>query len=159
MLIYHYWNLLKVMSFSKSQLYRKEKKMAKKTTWTPKNKTYGAFKDSNNNNTSFYGVKLVGKDSPREEGKSAFFIMQRTDVFGNGKKLHEKPLTHYPAIMQFKQIIANNPDALKKGKYKLNANGTIPKALIDLLGTDKVAKEIDGVMTLAQCKEEMKSWT
>ena len=124
-----------------------------KSTWIAKNKTYSKIQG-----TSYYGVKLVGKDSPREDGKSAFFIMQQTDVFGNGKRIHNKPLTHYPAYMQFQQLVLNNPSALKKGKYKLTSTGTLPKALVDILGTDKIAKEISGVPTLAECKDIMKSW-
>jgi hypothetical protein len=133
--------------------------MAKKNQWIPRNKRYNPFKDDKGNNTSYYGVKLVGTDSPREDGKSAFFIMQQTDSLGNGKRLHTKPLTHYPAIMQFQQIVAYNPKALQKGKFKLTKTGTLPKALIDILGTDKVAKEIEGVLTLSQCKAVMQSWS
>ena len=131
----------------------KEYKMVN-NKWTPKNKTYGVIKGTN-----YYGVKLVGKDSPREDGKSAFFIMQKTDAFGNGKKLHDQPLTHYPAYMQFKAIVENNPKALENVKFNLNSNGSIPTALVSLLGTDKVAKEIEGVPTLSQCKQEMQSWS
>ena len=118
-------------------------KNTNKSTWIAKNKTYSKIQG-----TSYYGVKLVGKDSPRDDGKSAFFIMQQTDVFGNGKRIHNKPLTHYPAYMQFQQLVLNNPSALKKGKYKLTSTGTLPKALV----------EISGVPTLAECKDIMKSW-
>ena len=127
--------------------------MAKKSTWIPKSKRYSKIQG-----TQYYGVKLVGSESPRDGGKSAFFVMKETDSMGNGKPLHKEPLTHYPAYMQFQALVVNNPDALKKGKFKLTSTGTLPKALVQILGTDKVAKEIEGVPTLAECKKQMASW-
>jgi hypothetical protein len=59
--------------------------------------------------------------------------------------------------MQFQELVLNNPQALKKGTYKLNADGTLSKALITALGTDKIAK-VDGVSTLAKLDAEMKEW-
>jgi len=91
------------------------------------------------------------------DGKSAFYICKMVDDMGNRKILHKEPLTNYNAYMQFKSLVLNNPQALKKGTYKLNADGTLSKALIKALGTNTIAK-LDGVPTIAETKAEMKSW-
>ena len=107
--------------------------------------------------TDYMGIKRVtGKLS--RDGKSAFYICKIVDGFGNRKVLHKEPLTNYNAYMQFKSLVLNNPQALKKGTYKLNQDGTLSKALIKALGTDTIAK-LDGVPSIKETKAEMKSWS
>ena len=107
--------------------------------------------------SDYFGIKRVhGKLS--RDGKSAFYICKIVDGFGNRKVLHKEPLTNYNAYMQFKSLVLNNPQALKKGTYKLNQDGTLSKALIKALGTNVIAK-LDGVPTIAETKAEMKSWS
>ena len=64
----------------------------------------------------------------------------------------------YQAYEQFSDICENAPSTSTKGKYKLSANGTIPKVLLDILGTNKVAEEIKGVRTLEEVSATMDSW-
>jgi len=107
--------------------------------------------------TDYMGIKRVtGKLS--RDGKSAFYICKLVDEVGNRKMLHKEPLTNYNAYMQFKDIVLNNPQALKKGTYKLNQDGTLSKALLKALGTNVIAK-LDGVSTVAETKATQKSWS
>lgn len=108
-------------------------------------------------NTNFVGMKLTGSNSVKEDGTNSYHILVRKTPF-TFTKAHEGTLRSYQAYKQFKDICENNPQVLKKGKYKLNAKGQIPKALIDLLGTNK-ASEIEGVRNLAEIKAEMDSWS
>ena len=107
--------------------------------------------------TDYMGIKRVSGKLSRD-GKSAFYICKLVDEFGNRKVLHKEPLSNYNAYMQFKSLVLNNPQALKKGTYKLNQDGTLSKALIKALGTNVIAK-LDGVPTIAETKAEMKSWS
>ena len=107
--------------------------------------------------SDFFGIKRVSGKLSRD-GKSAFYICKNVDDMGNRKLLHKTPLTNYNAYMQFKDIVLNNPQALKKGTYKLNKDGTLPNALVKALGTNTIAK-LDGVRTIAETKAEMKSWS
>lgn len=107
--------------------------------------------------SNYFGIKRVSGKLSRD-GKSAFYVCKIVDEAGNRKLLHDTPLTNYNAYMQFKDIVLNNPQALKKGTYKLNKDGTLPKALVKALGTNTIAK-LDGVRTIAETKAEMKSWS
>jgi hypothetical protein len=62
--------------------------------------------------------------------------------------------------MQFQDILSECPTILKKGEFKLTKQGRLPKALLDALGKDTIAKATKNkVRTLALCEEEMKSWS
>ena len=123
------------------------------------------------NSTKFYNVDGIGtsdytcrkfvsgKLARKVDGKekSSFYIMKIVDMWGNAKPLHKSPMTNYKAYMQFQEIVENNPQALKKGTYKLNQDGTLPKALLSALGTDTIAK-LDGVSTLSALDKSMAGW-
>ena len=104
----------------------------------------------------FCGVKLVDTKT----GKYTYHIAQQTNGMANPNTLQQIPSGSYPAIMQFMDILDNCPTILKKGDFKLTAKGQLPKALLDLLGTDKISKVTKGkVRTLAEIKETMNSWS
>ena len=109
--------------------------------------------------TKYFFIKLTGVNSTKSNGANSFYIMQLGKTAFDTKPLHKESLTDYKAYMQFKSIVVDNPEVLKKGKFKLNSNGTLPKALLDILGTDKISKEIAGVPTRAECQAEQDSWS
>jgi hypothetical protein len=106
-------------------------------------------------NTPFFGVKLLDKND-----KFTYHIGTRTkEGLPNMSTVQQIPSGSYPALMQFMDILTNCPTILKKGEYKINAKGQLPKALLDALGTDKISKATNGkVGTLAQQKEIQKGW-
>jgi len=131
-------------------------KSKKKTNYKAVNKHYDVMGVGESDYTAF---KIVtGKNARKVDGKekASYYICKIVDDFSS-KPLHKEPLTNYKAYMQFQELVLNNPQALKKGTYKLNADGTLSKALITALGTDKIAK-VDGVSTLAKLDAEMKEW-
>jgi hypothetical protein len=130
-------------------------KSKKTTQWISKDKTYdrGGIEG-----TRYFGIKLTGVNSTKSNGANSFYIMQLGKTPFDTKPMHKESLTDYKAYMQFKSIVVDNPEVLKKGKFKLNSNGTLPKSLLDLLGTDKISKEIAGVPTRAECQAIQDSW-
>ena len=106
-------------------------------------------------NTKLVSWKLTGDNSIHKD-KNSYHICLRKDKF-DFKEVGV--IRSYPAYEQFKDICENAPSTLTKGKYKLKADGTIPKVLLDILGTNDVAEEIKGVRTLAEVDATMKSWS
>ena len=107
-------------------------------------------------NTNFVGWKLTGANSIHKDDKNSYHICVRKDKF-DFKEVGT--LISYQAYQQFKDICENAPETFKKGKFKLNKNGTLPKELLSLLGTNNICKEISGVRNLAEVKATMDSWS
>ena len=123
-------------------------------TWVKQPKVYsgGAFL-----NTPFIGVKSIDNKT----GKYIYFIGQSNEKgIPIDSTLQQIPSGSYKAIMQFQDILSECPTILKKGEFKLTKQGRLPKALLDALGKDTIAKATKNkVRTLALCEEEMKSWS
>ena len=111
---------------------------------------------------SFFGTVWCGaKLIDSKTGKFTYHI-GRVDEFGLpiSKSMQQLPSGSYQAIVQFMDILDLCPSLPKKGKFALNKNGTLPQALVDILGTDKINKETKGkVRTLAEVREMMNSWS
>ena len=106
-------------------------------------------------NTNLVGWKLTGDNSLHKD-KNSYHITMRTKPFVF-KEIGV--IRSYQAYEQFSDICENAPQTLTKGKCTLSANGTIPKALLDILGTNEVANEIKGVRTLEEVGATMDSWS
>ena len=107
-------------------------------------------------NTNFVGWKLTGANSIHKDDKNSYHITVRKSPF---EFKEVGVIKSYQAYQQFKDICENAPETFKKGKFKLNKNGTLPKELLSILGTNQVAKEISGVRNLAEVKATMDSWS
>ena len=106
-------------------------------------------------NTKLVGCKLTGDNSIHKD-KNSYHILLRTKPFVFKEV---GVLRSYQAYEQFSDICENAPQTLTKGKYKLKADGTIPQALLDILGTNEVAEVIKGVRTLDEVGATMDSWS
>ena len=107
-------------------------------------------------NTNFVGWKLTGANSIHKDDKNSYHITVRKSPF---EFKEVGVIKSYQAYQQFIDICNNAPETFKKGKFKLNKNGTLPKELLSLLGTNNICKEISGVRNLAEVKATMDSWS
>jgi hypothetical protein len=99
--------------------------------------------------SGYFGIKRL--NIPERKGKSSFYIVKMNDFWNAksnsiGSPIHTEPLKNYTAIMQFEFLLENKD-------FQLNKNGTMPKELVSMMGTNQLAREFAGVPTLDQIKE------
>lgn len=103
-------------------------------------------------------VKLRGSSafsySPESEGKTRYMIAR---LETNGDLVNLGILKQYEAVVQLKQLLEVSPRFFSKKKFAPNKNGTFSQAFLEIIGTNKISQEVEGVPTLQQAKAFMVS--
>mgnify|MGYP003114857677 FL=1 len=105
--------------------------------------------------SGYFGVKRLS--IPSRKGQSSFYLVKMNDFWSSksnsvGTVINQEPLTNYDCIIQFEALVNNK-------KFQLNKNGTMPKELVSMMGTNELAREFEGVPSLDQIKEIKSGWS